>query len=68
VKYKDVIDLIEHDGWYQIRQRGSHRTYKHNIKSGIVTIAYHRVKDEVPKGTFHLLRVTQQGESGWRGL
>ena len=48
---KEVIKLIEQDGWKQARQKGSHRSYNHNTKTGIVTIAYHRLSDEVPKGT-----------------
>ena len=51
MKYKDVVNLVEDDGWYQVRQKGSHRAYKHSIKLGVVTIAYHRLSDEVPRGT-----------------
>jgi predicted RNA binding protein YcfA (HicA-like mRNA interferase family) len=39
MKVKEVIELIENDGWYLVRTRGSHRQYKHPIKSGLVTIA-----------------------------
>jgi predicted RNA binding protein YcfA (HicA-like mRNA interferase family) len=53
MKYKDVVKMIEEDGWYEARQKGSHRAYKHNSKPGIVTIAYHRMSDEVPKGTLN---------------
>lgn len=53
MKYREVIKLIEVDGWYQVRQKGSHRAYKHDIKSGIVTIACHRLSDEVPRGTLN---------------
>ena len=31
--------MIEADGWYQVRQRGSHRQFKHPTKPGLVTIA-----------------------------
>ncbi len=51
MKYREVVKLIEADGWYQARQKGSHRAYKHNLKKGIVTIAYHRLSNEVPPGT-----------------
>lgn len=37
------------DGSWQDK-KGSHRAYKHPTKQGIVTIAYHRIKDEIPKG------------------
>jgi len=45
--------MIEKDGWYQVRQKGSHRAFKHKDKKGIVTVAYHRISDEVPKGTLN---------------
>jgi predicted RNA binding protein YcfA (HicA-like mRNA interferase family) len=32
-------DNTEADGWYQVRQRGSHRQFKHPTKPGLVTIA-----------------------------
>lgn len=53
MKYKEVVKMIEDDGWYQVRQRGSNRAYKHQVKIGIVTIAYHRMSDEVPRGTLN---------------
>ncbi|WP_373511377.1 type II toxin-antitoxin system HicA family toxin [Persicitalea sp.] len=33
-----MIKLIERDGWYQARQKGSHRQFKHFNKKGLVTI------------------------------
>lgn len=53
MKYRQIVKLIEKDGWYQVRQKGSHRAYKHNAKKGIVTVAYHRLSDDVPKGTLN---------------
>lgn len=53
MKYREVIKIIEGDGWYAARQKGSHVTYKHNKKKGIVTIACHRLSDEVPRGTLN---------------
>jgi len=38
MKVREAIRLIEEDGWYLDRTRGSHRQYKHRIKSGLVTI------------------------------
>ncbi len=51
MKYKQVIKLIEDDGWWMSRQKGSHRVYKHATKKGIVVIAAHKLLDEVPTGT-----------------
>ncbi|NUQ36902.1 MAG: type II toxin-antitoxin system HicA family toxin [Caldilineales bacterium] len=39
MKVRDVITLIERDGWQLHRTRGSHRQYKHPVKKGTVTIA-----------------------------
>jgi predicted RNA binding protein YcfA (HicA-like mRNA interferase family) len=38
VKVRDIIKLIETDGWYLDRTRGSHRQYKHSTKTGLVTV------------------------------
>jgi predicted RNA binding protein YcfA (HicA-like mRNA interferase family) len=38
VKVKDVLAMLEHDGWVLARTRGSHRQYKHPRKKGLVTI------------------------------
>jgi len=39
MKVRDVIKTIEKDGWRLVRQRGSHRQFKHDKKPGLVTIA-----------------------------
>ena len=41
VKVRDVIKLIEADGWHLVVPKGSHRQYKHSTKLGRVTIAGH---------------------------
>lgn len=45
--YKDLIKIIEKDGWRQVAQRGSHRQFKHPTKPGRVTIAPHKLSDDV---------------------
>jgi predicted RNA binding protein YcfA (HicA-like mRNA interferase family)/predicted RNase H-like HicB family nuclease len=45
VKVRDVIKLIEQDGWYLVRMAGSHRHYKHPNKPGAVTVPGHPGKD-----------------------
>jgi predicted RNA binding protein YcfA (HicA-like mRNA interferase family) len=47
---RDAIRLIEADGWYLDRIRGSHRQYKHPSKRGLVTIAG-KPGDELAPGT-----------------
>ena len=38
MKVRLIIKLIEADGWYLARTRGSHRQFKHSEKSGLVTV------------------------------
>ena len=52
MKVRDVIRLVENDGWFLVRTRGSHRHYKHPNKPGLVTIAGHPGVD-MPKGTLN---------------
>ena len=48
MKIRDVIKLIESDGWREVVVRGSHRQYKHSLKPGRVTIAGHPSDDLAP--------------------
>jgi predicted RNA binding protein YcfA (HicA-like mRNA interferase family) len=48
VKVRDVIRLIENDGWFLVATRGSHRQYKHAAKAGRVTIAGKPFDDMAP--------------------
>jgi predicted RNA binding protein YcfA (HicA-like mRNA interferase family) len=47
---REVVRLIEADGWRLVVMRGSHRQYKHPSKSGRVAIAGHP-KDDLAPGT-----------------
>ena len=53
MKARDVIRMIEEDGWYLVRQKGSHKQYKHKMKKGLVTIAAHKMSDEIAPGTLN---------------
>jgi predicted RNA binding protein YcfA (HicA-like mRNA interferase family) len=50
MKVRDAIRIIEADGWRQVSQEGSHRQFKHPVKTGRVTVAGHPSVD-VPIGT-----------------
>ena len=50
MKVKELIKLIEKDGWYLVRIKGSHRQFHHPMKTGTVTIAGKESID-VPTGT-----------------
>ncbi|MCP2729570.1 type II toxin-antitoxin system HicA family toxin [Limnofasciculus baicalensis] len=51
MKVREVINLINKDGWYLARARGSHRQYKHPTKTGLVTIPG-KPSDDLAPGTF----------------
>lgn len=50
MKVRDIIKLIEQDGWYLARTRGSHRQYKHPNKLGLVTVPG-KLSDDLASGT-----------------
>ncbi|PKB83735.1 MAG: addiction module toxin, HicA family [SAR202 cluster bacterium Io17-Chloro-G9] len=52
MKVRDMLSLLLEDGWYLVRQRGSHRQYRHPSKPGRVTVAGH-LRDDVPPGTLN---------------
>jgi predicted RNA binding protein YcfA (HicA-like mRNA interferase family) len=52
MKVRDAIKLIESDGWYLVRTKGSHRQFHHPDKSGTVTIAGKGSLD-IPPGTLN---------------
>jgi predicted RNA binding protein YcfA (HicA-like mRNA interferase family) len=50
MKVREAIRLIEAEGWYLDRTRGSHRQFKHRTKPGLVTIAG-KPGDDLAQGT-----------------
>ena len=52
MKFKELIDLLKKDGWFIVRQKGSHQQYHNPHKDGTVTLAGKPNKD-VPKGTLN---------------
>lgn len=48
MKVREVITLIEDDGWYLARTKGDHRQYKHPVEKGLVTIS-RKLSDDVAK-------------------
>jgi len=59
MKVRDVIKLVEADGWYLIVTKGSHHQYKHPIKPGRVTIAGHPSDDLAPGTLNSVLKQAQ---------
>jgi predicted RNA binding protein YcfA (HicA-like mRNA interferase family) len=63
MKVRKLVRLIETDGWFLARQRGSHRQFKHPTKPGLVTISGND-GDDVKTGTF--ASILQQARlKGW---
>ena len=48
MKIRDVIRLIEEDGWSLVATKGSHRQFKHRTKPGRLRIARHPGDDLAP--------------------
>jgi predicted RNA binding protein YcfA (HicA-like mRNA interferase family) len=46
---RDVIKALKKDGWYEVRQVGSHKQFKHTTKKGRVTVPH--PSREIPIGT-----------------
>ena len=64
MKIRDVIKLIEEDGWYLVVTKGSHRQYKHPAKPGRVTIAGHLGDDLAPGTLSSVLKQSQVEKPG----
>jgi predicted RNA binding protein YcfA (HicA-like mRNA interferase family) len=52
VQVREVIRLIEENGWFLVATRGSHRQYKHATKPGRVTVAG-KPSDDMAPGTLN---------------
>ncbi len=49
MKSRALIRIVEKDGWYIARTKGSHHHFKHPRKKGLVTIPH--PKKDIPMGT-----------------
>ncbi|MBI5092985.1 MAG: type II toxin-antitoxin system HicA family toxin [Candidatus Hydrogenedentes bacterium] len=57
MKVREIIRVLEDDGWYHVVTTGSHRQFKHPSKPGRVTVAG-KYSSDVPPGT--LLSILKQ--------
>ncbi len=55
MKPKDIIKQLKDDGWYEFDQVGGHKQFKHNTKTGRVTVPDHH-KDLKPKTLASILK------------
>ena len=54
MKVKELLKMLQDDGWGLSRTRGSHRQFKHPTKLGLVTVAG-KTSADVPKGTLNAI-------------
>ncbi len=52
MKVRELIKIVEKDGWFIVRVKDSHRQFHHKVKKGLVTIPGH-LNDDVAKGTLN---------------
>ncbi len=52
MKVRDLIKVLEKDGWFLVKTKGSHRQFKHPSKSSKVTVAG-KPSVEIPPGTLN---------------
>ena len=62
VKVREVIRILEEDGWQLVRQSGSHRQYQHPDRPGTVTVSG-KLGADVPSGTLASIK----RQAGLRG-
>lgn len=41
MKYRDLEKILKNDGWQEVRQEGSHKHFKHPVKTNLITVAFH---------------------------
>ena len=54
-KVYEVIDALESHGWVVVRQRGSHRQFKHPTSPAVITVAG-KLSKTVPVGLLANIR------------
>lgn len=65
VKYNELFRLLKKDGWFEVRQKGSHVIMKHPNKREQLTVPNHSSK-EVKKGLLTALLKQAQIETDKR--
>jgi predicted RNA binding protein YcfA (HicA-like mRNA interferase family) len=52
MKVRDMLKMLNEDGWYLVVTEGSHRQYKHPTQRGRVTVPG-KPNDDLPPGTLN---------------
>jgi len=62
MKTRKLIELLQSNGWFQVRMKGSHRQFRHSILPGTITISG-KPNVDVPLGTLNTI-LKQAGIKG----
>jgi predicted RNA binding protein YcfA (HicA-like mRNA interferase family) len=62
MKVRDLVKILEEDGWRLVRTRGSHRQFRHPSKPGLVTVHGHPSHDIAPGTLNNIRKQAQIGE------
>jgi predicted RNA binding protein YcfA (HicA-like mRNA interferase family) len=65
MKIRDLIKLLNQDGWFLVAQVGSHRQFRHPTKPGRVTVAG-SLGDDLAVGTLNSIKKQANIEVGRR--
>ncbi|MBI4778288.1 type II toxin-antitoxin system HicA family toxin [Candidatus Desantisbacteria bacterium] len=52
MKVKEIIKILEDNGWQLDRTKGSHRQFNHRTKTGTITVAG-KLNVDMPPGTLN---------------
>lgn len=47
MKTRDLIKMLEADGWVRARTKGSHIQFRHPMKPGLVTVPFHGANADI---------------------
>ena len=54
MKYNELFRILKRDGWFEVRQKGSHVIMQHPTKPEQLIVPYHAGK-EVKKGLLNVI-------------
>jgi len=54
MKSSALLRIMKKDGWFEVRQKGSHIIMKHPTKTNIIPVPFHASK-EMKKGTMQAI-------------
>ena len=52
-KVREMIRMIEADGWFFVKQKGAHKQFKHPTKKGKVTVTDHGKNSDLDDRDVH---------------